>query len=152
MYLLLLFSSSVVCQSCVTPRTAAHQAYLEIAFPGASSNSCPLSQWYNQITSSYFIPFSGLQSFPASGSFLMSQLFTSGGPSIGVSASAWVFPMNIQGWFPSGLTGLISLQSKGLKSLLQHHRSKEINSLMLNLLYHPNFTSIPDFWKNHSFD
>ena len=65
-----------------------------------------------------------LQSFPASGSFPMSQLFTSGGQSIGTSASASVLPMNIQGWFPLRLTGLISLQSKELSSLLQHHNSK----------------------------
>ena len=65
-----------------------------------------------------------LQSFPASGSFLMSWLFTSSGQSIGVSALASVLPMNIQDWFPLRWTGLISLQSKGLKSLLQHHRPK----------------------------
>ena len=114
MHLLLLFSCSIVCQSCVSWRTAARQAYLQLVFPGASSNSCPLNRWYHQITSSYVIPFSGLQSFPASGSFLMSQPFASGSPSIGASASASIFSMNIQGWFPSGLTGLISLQSKWL--------------------------------------
>ena len=65
-----------------------------------------------------------LQSFPASGSFPMCQLFTAGGQSIGVSASASVLLMNIQDWFPLGLSGLISLQSKGLSSLLQHHSSK----------------------------
>ena len=79
----------------------------------ACSNSCPLSHWcYPTISSSVF-PFSFcLQSFLASGHFLMSQLFTSGGQSIRASASASVFPMNIQDWFPLGLTGLISLQSK----------------------------------------
>ena len=65
-----------------------------------------------------------LQSFPASGSFQMNQLFTSGGQNIGVSASTWVLPMNIQDWFPLGWTGWISLLSKTLKSLLQHHSSK----------------------------
>ena len=76
--------------------------------------------------SSSVVPFSScLQSFSASGSFLISQLFTSGGQSIGPSASASVLPINIQDWFPLELTGLISLQSKGLsKSLLQHHSSK----------------------------
>ena len=71
-------------------------------------------------------PFSShLQSFPASGSFPLSQFFASGGQSIGTSASASVLPMNIQDWFPLGLTGLISLQTKGtLKSLLQHQNSK----------------------------
>ena len=83
--------------------------------PRACSNSCPLSRWCHPTISSSVIPISScLQSFPASGSFQMSQLFASGGQSIGVSASASVFPMNIQDWFPLGLTGLISLQSKGL--------------------------------------
>ena len=81
--------------------------------PRASSNSCPLSWWCHPTISSSVIPFC-LQSFPASGSFPVSQLFTSGGQSIGASASASVLSINIQGWFPLGLTGLISLQSKGL--------------------------------------
>ena len=93
--------------------------------PGAYSNSCPLSQWCHPTISSSVIPFSShLQSFPASGSFQISQFFTSGGQSIGASASISVLPTNIQDWFPLGLTGLISLQSKELKSLLQHHSSK----------------------------
>ena len=94
--------------------------------PRAYSNSLPLSQWCHPIISSSVIPFSShLQSFPASGSFPMSQFFESGGQSTGASASASVLPMNIQDWFPLGLTGLISLLSKGLlKSLLQHHSSK----------------------------
>ena len=72
--------------------------------PRVYSNSCPLSQWCNPTISSFVITFSScLQSFPASGSFQMSQLFTSGGQSIGVSASASVLPMNIQDWFPLGL-------------------------------------------------
>ena len=82
--------------------------------PRACSNSCLSSQWCYPTISSSVVSFSCLQSFPASGSFPMSQFFTSGGQSIGVSASASVLPMNIQDWFPSGLTGLISLQSKGL--------------------------------------
>ena len=81
--------------------------------PGACSNSCPLSQWCHPTISSSVIPFSScLQSCPASGSFPMSQFFTSGGQSIGVSAS--VLPMNIHNWFPLRWTGWISLQSKGL--------------------------------------
>ena len=81
--------------------------------PRVSSNSCPLSQWcYLTISSSAALFSFCLQSFPASGSFPMGQLFTSGGQSIGASAS--VLPMDIHGWFPLGLTGLISLQSKGL--------------------------------------
>ena len=83
--------------------------------PRAYSNSCQLSQWCHPTISSSLIPFSShLQSFPASGSFPMGQFFASGGPSIGVSASAWVLPMNIRDWFPLGWTGWISLQSNGL--------------------------------------
>ena len=107
---------------------------------GVGSNSCPL-RYYLSISPSA-APFSSCpQSFPASGSFPMSWLFTSGGPSIRASASASVLPMNIQGWFLLGLTGWISLKSKGLsrvfsnttvwkevqgtlKSLLQHHSLK----------------------------
>ena len=83
--------------------------------PGACSNSCPSCWWCYPTISSSVIPFSSCpQSFPASGSFLMSQFFTSGGQSIGVSASTSVLPMNIQDWFPLGLTDLISFLSKGL--------------------------------------
>ena len=79
--------------------------------PGACSNSCPSSWWCHPTISSSLIPFSFRpQSFPASGSFLMSQPLASGGQSTGVSALASVLPMNIQDWFPLGLTGLISLQ------------------------------------------
>ena len=93
--------------------------------PGVYSNSCPLSWWCHPTISSSVVPFSShLQSFPASGSFLMSQFFASGGQSIGVPASASVLPMTIQDWFPLGWTGWISLLSKGHKSLLQHHSSK----------------------------
>ena len=83
--------------------------------PGAHSNSCPLNQWCHPTISSSVIPFSSCpQSFPASGSFPMSQFFASCGQSIGVSASASVLPMNTQDWSPLGCTGWISLQSKGL--------------------------------------
>ena len=82
--------------------------------PGASSNSCPSSQWCHPTISSSVVPFSScLQSFPASGSFPMSQFFASGGQSTGASAPASVLPMSIQDWFPLGWTCLISLQSKG---------------------------------------
>jgi len=82
--------------------------------PRACSNSCPLSWWCHPTISSSVTPFSSCpQSFSASGSFPMSWLSISGGQSIGVSASASVLPMNIQGWFPLGLTGLILLLSKG---------------------------------------
>ena len=90
-----------------------------------SSHSCPFRQWCHPTISSSVIPFtSWLQSFPASGSFPMSQLFTSGGQSTGASASASVFPGNIKCWFPLRLTGLIFLLTKGLSSLLQQHSSK----------------------------
>ena len=95
--------------------------------PGVCSNSCPLSWWCHPTISSSDVPFSScFQSFPASGSFQMSQFFTSGGQSTraSASASASAFPVNIQGWFPLGLTALVSLQSKELKSLQQHHSSK----------------------------
>ena len=87
--------------------------------PGACSNSCPLHWWCHPTISSSVVPFSScLQSSPASGSFPVSQLFPSGDQSIGVSASASVLPMNIQDWFPLGLTGLISFLSKELKVFL----------------------------------
>ena len=89
--------------------------------PGACSNSCPSSQWCHSTISSFVIPFSScLQSFPASGSFPMSQFFASGGQSIEASASALVPPMNIQDWFSLGLTGLISLQSKGFSRIFSN--------------------------------
>ena len=91
------------------------------------SNPRPWSQWCHPTISSSVTPFSScLQSFPASGSFPVSRLFTSGGQHIGASASASVLPMNIQGWFPLELIGCIFLLFKGtLKSLLQHHRLRD---------------------------
>ena len=86
----------------------------------ASSNSCPSSRWCHPTISSPVVSFSCLQSVPASGSFPMSQFFTSGGQSIGVSASTSVLPMNIQDWFPLRLTGWISLQSKGLSRVFSN--------------------------------
>ena len=89
--------------------------------PGACSNSCPSSQWCHPTISYSVVPFSScLQSFPASGSFQMSQLFASGGQTIGVSASTSVLPMNIQDWFPLGWTRWISLQSKGLSRVFSN--------------------------------
>ena len=114
--------------------------------PGAYSNSCPTSQWCHPTISSSVIPFSSrLQSFPTLGSFQMSQFFVWGGQSIGVSASASVLPMNIEDWFPLGFTGLISLQSKGLKSFLQHHSSKasilQHSAFSIVQLLHPYMTT-----------
>ena len=89
--------------------------------PGVYSNSCPLSWWFRTTISSSVIPFSShLQSFPASGSFPMSQFFTSGGQSTRVSTSASVLPMNIQDWFPLGWTGWISLLYKGLSRVFSN--------------------------------
>ena len=89
--------------------------------PKVYSNSRPWSQWCHPTISSSVVPFSSrLQAFPASGSFQMSQLFTSGGQSIGVSASTSVLPMNIQDWSPLGWTGWISLQSKGLSRVFSN--------------------------------
>ena len=93
--------------------------------PGVCSNSCPFSQWCYLTISSSAAPFFCPQSFPASGSFPMSQLFPSDGHSIGASASASVLPMNIQGWFPFRIDWFNLLAVQGtLKSLLQHHNSK----------------------------
>ena len=93
--------------------------------PGVHSNSCPLSRWCHPPILSSISPLSScLQSFPALGSFPMSQFFASGGQSIGVWVLASVLPRNIQGWFPLGMTGLISLQSRTLNYLLQHHDLK----------------------------
>ena len=88
--------------------------------PGVHTNPCPSSQWCHPAISSSVAPFSCLQSFLASGSFTVSQLFLSDGQSIGDSASASVSPMTIQDWFPLGLTGLISLQSKGLSRVFSN--------------------------------
>ena len=91
-------------------------------------------------------------SIPASGSFQMSQFFTSGGQSIRVSALASVLPMNIQDWFPLGWTGWISLQSKDSQESPPISQFKSNNSLALSCLYSPTLTSIHDYGKNHSLD
>ena len=92
-----------------------------LSTPGAYSNSCPSSQWCHPTISSTVFPFSFcLQSFPASGSFPVSQFFISGGQSVGTSATASILPMNIQDWFPLGWTGWISLLSKGLSRIFSN--------------------------------
>ena len=121
--------------------------------PRVYSNSCPLSQFCSRTISSSVVPFSShLQSFPASGSFQMSHFFASGGQSIGVSASALVLPMNIQDWFPLGLTAWISLQSKGLSRVFSNTTVQKHQFFVLSFSYNPTLTSIHDYWKNHSFD
>ena len=139
-----LFGDLVVVQSlsCVglfaTPWRAAHQASLPLSL-GVCPNSRPLSWWRYLTISSSATSFSFcLQSFPASGSFPMSELFASGGQSIGASASASVLPMNVQGWSTLGLTGLISLQSKGL--------SRELSST--TVWKHQFFRAQLSLWSN----
>ena len=120
--------------------------------PGAHPNSCPLSWWCHPTISSSVIPFySCPQSFPASLSFQMSQLFASGSQSIGVSASTSVLPMNTQDWSPLGWTGWISLQSRDSQES-STPQFKSINSSALRFLYSPALTSIHDYWENHSLD
>ena len=107
--------------------------------PGAYSNSYPLSQWCHPTISSSVLPFTScLQSFPALGSFLMSQFFASCGQSIRASASASVFPMNIQDLFPLGLTSWISLQSKGLSGVFSNTTVQK----------HQFFSIQPSLWSN----
>ena len=104
-----------------TPWTAACQASLSITSSQSPHNPCPLSQWCHPMISSSVVPFSSCpQSFPASGSFQMSQLFASGGQSIGVSASTSVLPMDMQDWSLLEWTGWISLQSKGLSRVFSN--------------------------------
>ena len=121
----------------------------------ACSNSCPSSWWCHPTISSSVVPFSScLQSFLASGSFLMTQYFASGGQSTGVSASASVLPMNIQDWFSLGLTGLISLQSKGLSRVfsnntVQKHQffGTQLFFFFFNFILFFNFTIL--YWFCH---
>ena len=117
----LLFSPSIMSNS-LQPHGLQH---VRFPYPSLSPrvclNSCPLSWWCHPTISSSVVPFfSHLWSFPASGSFPMSQVFTSGGQSIGISSSASILPMNIQDWFPLGWTGWISLQSKGLSRVFSN--------------------------------
>ena len=142
----------------VTPCTAACQALWPHGLqharlpcpsttPGAYSNSCPLSWWYHPTISWSVVPFSShLQSFPASGSFPMSQFFASGGQSIGASASASVLPVNIQDWFLLGLTVFISFQSKGLSRVfsnttVQKHQFFGTQAFFIVQLSHPHMTT-----------
>ena len=115
---------SSVAQSCLTLQPHEPQ-HASPPYPSPTArvypNPCPLSRWCHPTISSSVVPFfSCPQSFPASGSFQMSQLFTSGGQSIGVSASTSVLPMNTQDWSPSEWTGWISLQSKGLSRVFSN--------------------------------
>ena len=116
---------SSVTQSCLTLLWLHEPQHIRTPCPSPTPrvhpNSCPLSQCCNPTISSSVVPFSSCsQSFPASGAFQMSQLFTTGGQSIGVSPSTSVLPMNTQDWFPLGWTGWISLQSKGLSRVFSN--------------------------------
>jgi len=134
-YQLLLFSRSVVSDS-LWPHGLQHaRPPCPSPTPRVYSNSCPSNLWCHPTISSSVIPFSCPQSFPASGSFPASRLFTLGGQSIGASAS--VLPMNIQSWFPLRLTGWISLLSKGL--------SKVFSSTIQR---HQFFGAQPSLWSN----
>ena len=121
--------------------------------PGVHPNPCPLSRWCHSTISSSIVPFSSCpQSFSASRSFPMIQLFASGGQSIRVSASTSVLPMNTQDWSPLGWTGWISLQSKGLSRVFPNTTVQKHHSSVLSFLYSPTLTSTHDHWKNHSLD
>ena len=121
--------------------------------PSICSKSCPLSQWCHPTFSTSVASFSCPRSFLASGSFPVSWLVTSGGQSIGVPTSALDLPMNIQGWFPLALTGVISLLSKELSRVFSNTTVGEsISSLVLSFLCGPTLPSVHDYWKNHSCD
>ena len=118
--------------------------------PGVCPSSCPLNLWYHPAISSSITLFFYFQSFPVTESFPMSQLFISGGQTVGVSASASILPINTQGWFPLGLIGLISLQSRDLQGSSPAPQFKSINSSALCLHYCPALISIHDYRKDHS--
>ena len=147
-----MFSCSVLSNFLQPPWTAACQA--SPSFTISQSLLKFMSIQLVMLTiSSLAIPFSFcLQSFPSSGSFPVSQLFTTGGQSIGASTSASILPRNIKGWFPLGLTCLISLKSNGLSRVFSSTTIQSISSSLLSLLYGPTLTSIHDYQKNHSFD
>ena len=146
------FSRSVVSDS-LRPHESQHaRPPCPSPAPGVYSDSCPLSWWCYPTISSSVVPFSCPQSFPAPRSFQMSQLFASGGQSIGVSASASVLPVNTQDWSPLGWTGWISLQSKGLSRVFSNTIVQKHQFLVLSFLYSPTLTTIHDYWKNHSLD
>ena len=148
----MLFSNSVVSDS-LWPHGLKHTKPLcPSPTPTVCSNSHLSSWWCHPTISSSVVPFCHLQSFPASGSFPMSQFFSSGGQSIRDLDSSSVLPMNIQDWFHWGLTCLISLQSKDSQELSLTPQLKSLNSSLLSFLYSSTLTSILDYWKSHSFD
>ena len=136
-----------------TPWIAARQATLSITNSRSYPNPCPLSRWCHPTISSSVVPFSFYpQSFPALGSFQMRQLFTTGGQSVGVSASTSVLPVNTQDWSPLG--GLVGspCSPRDSQESSWTPQFKSINSLALSFLHSLTLTSIHDYWKNHSLD
>ena len=136
---------AVYSESCVQlfamPWTAACQAPLSFIISQSLLKLCPLSWWHHPAISSSLTTSSCPQSFPASGFFPVSRLFASHGQSTGASTSASVLPMNIQGWFPLGLTGLISLSPRDSQESSPAPQFERINSLVLSLLYGPTLKS-----------
>ena len=142
-FIIIQFNCSVVFDSLQLHKSQHARSPSPSPTPRVHSNSCLSSRWCHPAISSSVIPFSScLQSLQTSGSFSMSQLFTWGGQSTGVSALASVPPMKTQDWSPLGWTGWISLQSK----------VKSINASACNFLHSPTLTSIHDHWKNHTLD
>ena len=154
-YNLATFSSVKFSRSVVSDSLRPHESQLArppcpSPTPRVYPNPCPLSRWCHPAISSSVVPFSSCpQSFPASGSFPMSQLFTWGGQSIGVSASTSVLPMNTQDWSPLGWSPCSPRDSQEFSPTPQF---KSINFLVLRFLHSPTLTSIHDHWKNHSLD
>ena len=137
----------------VTPRIAVCQASLSITHCQSPHKTMSLEKVMRSNHLSSVVPFSSSpQSYPASGSFPKSQLFISGGWTIGVSASTSVFLMNTQDWSPLGWTGWISKQSKRLSRIFSNTTVQKLRSSVLSFLYSPTVTSIHDHWKNHSLD
>ena len=151
----MLSSSSSVTQSYMTLWLYGLQ-HARLAFPSQHqvyySNTCLSSWWCHPSVSSSVIPFCCSQSFLESGYFPLSQLFTSGGQSIGASASASILPMNIQDWFSLGWTAWSSCGPRDSQESSLTPQFKSINSLALSYLHSPTLTSIYDLWKNHSLD
>ena len=148
------FSRSVVSSSLrpYEPHVA-HQASLSITNSWSPPKPCPLSWWCHPTISSSVVPFSSCPQFlPASGAFPVSQLFASGGRSIGVSASTSVLPVNTQDWSPLGWIGLISLQSKGISRVFSNTTVQKHQFFGASFLYSPTLTSIHNYWKNNSLD
>ena len=155
LHMIFVIVQSLILTNSLQPHGLQHsRLFCPSVSPEVCSNSCPLSwECHPTISSSVVHFFSCPQPFPASGFIPMSRLFASGGQSIGVSASASVLPMNTQGWFPLGLTALISLQSKGLSRVFQHHSSKasvlQCSAFFMVQLLHP-YLSLRVNWLEDS--